>query len=288
MSPSAHHPDKELQMSETPTGGTKVPDSLSGKTAVVTGASQGIGEAVARRFAEAGARLVLSELTDDSADALRAVAASIAARHPDSHAEATITDVTDPAACHALMALSVEKHGRLDVLVHATAVGQRLGPTVELTPEEWDRVMAVNAKGAFLLCRSAIPHLPRPGGSIVFTGSYTGLVGQVERAAYCASKGALRLFTQSLAIELAEAGIRVNGVAPAFVESELGRRGLEEIAKREGISLEEAQARRDSGIPLRRQAEAPEVAEAFLYLASSASSYITGTWLDVNGGVVLR
>jgi NAD(P)-dependent dehydrogenase (short-subunit alcohol dehydrogenase family) len=274
---------------ETRTGeGTAMPGSLTGKTAVVTGASQGIGEAVARRFAEAGARLVLTELTEDSAGELRAVAARIAARHPDSHAVSTITDVTDPAACDALIALAIEYHGGLDVLAHATAVGQKLGPTVELTPGEWDRIMAVNAKGAFLLCRSAIPHLPRPGGAIVFTGSYTGLVGQLNRAAYCASKGALRLFTQSLAIELAAEGIRVNGVAPAFVESELGRRGLEAIAAREGISLEEARARRDSWIPLRRQADALEVAEAFLYLASPASSYVTGTWLDVNGGAVLR
>lgn len=265
-----------------------LPGSLTGKTAVVTGASQGIGEAVARRFAEAGARLVLSELTEESAGELRAVAARIAARHPGSHAVSTIADVTDPDACDALIALAIEHHGGLDVLAHATAVGQKLGPTVELTPAEWDRIMAVNAKGAFLLCRSAIPHLPRPGGAIVFTGSYTGLVGQLNRAAYCASKGALRLFTQSLAIELASDGIRVNGVAPAFVGSELGRRGLEAIAAREGISLQEAQARRDSWIPLRRQADALEVAEAFLYLASPASSYVTGTWLDVNGGVVLR
>jgi NAD(P)-dependent dehydrogenase (short-subunit alcohol dehydrogenase family) len=261
---------------------------LTDKTAVVTGASQGIGEAVARRFAQAGARLVLSELTADAADALQTVAADIAARHPDSHVVSTITDVTDPEGCDALIALALENHGGVDVLAHATAVGQRLGPTVELAPEEWDRIMAVNAKGAFLLCRSAIPRLTRPGGAIVFTGSYTGLVGQRERAAYSASKGALRLFTQSLAIELADEGIRVNGVAPAFVESELGRRGPEAIAQRDGISLQEAQARRDSAIPLRRQADAAEVAEAFLYLATSASSYVTGTWLDVNGGVVLR
>jgi len=265
-----------------------MPGSLIGKTAVVTGASQGIGEAVARRFAEEGARLVVSELAEDSADALQAVAADIVAGHPGSRAVSAITDVTDPDACDALIAVAVEQHGGVDVLAHATAVGQQLGPTVELTPGEWDRIMAVNAKGAFLLCRSAIPHLPRPGGAIVFTGSYTGLAGQVDRAAYCASKGALRLFTQSLAIELAGDGIRVDGVAPAHVESELGQRGLEMIAAREAISLEEAQARRDSGIPLRRQADAREVAEAFLYLASSASSYVTGIWLDVNGGVVLR
>ncbi|GHF70424.1 3-oxoacyl-ACP reductase [Amycolatopsis bartoniae] len=266
----------------------ETPGVLAGKVVVVTGASQGIGAAVARRFAEEGARLVLSELTADQAGAVQKVADDLAAEFPGSGAVSTVTDVTDPDACDALMALATERHGGLDVLAHATAVGQRQAPAADLSPEEWDRVMAVNAKGSFLLARSAIPRLTRPGGTIVFTGSYTGLAGQRETAAYCASKGALRLFTQSLALELAGEGIRVNGVAPSSVESALTRRRLEETVQREGITLEEAQARRDSQIPLGRQAAAHEIAEAFLYLAGPASSFVTGTWLDVNGGVVLR
>ena len=163
-----------------------------------------------------------------------------------------------------------------------------MGPTVELDPDEWDRIMAVNAKGAFLLCRSAIPYLLKTKGTIVFTGSYTGEQGQVGRAAYSASKGALRLFTQSLALELAPQGIRVNGVAPAYVESALVRLGLERAAEQAGITVEEARLKRDATIPLGRQATAEEVAEAFFYLASPQASYITGTWLDVNGGLVVR
>ena len=261
---------------------------LAGKVAVVTGASQGIGEAVARRFAAEGARLVLTELTGGQAEAVRRVAADIAAGFPGSGAVSTVTDVTDPQACDALMALAVERHGGLDVLAHATAVGQRQVPAADLTPDEWDHVLGVNAKGPFLLARSAIPHLTRPGGTIVFTGSFTGLAGKRESAAYCASKGALRLFTQSLALELAGEGIRVNGVAPSSVESLLVRQRTEEAARREGIPLAEAEARRDAGIPLGRLAEAAEIADAFLDLASPASSFVTGTWLDVNGGLVLR
>ena len=259
-------------------------DALSGKVAIVTGASQGIGEAVARLFAAEGARLVLTEV-DDS---VFPIAKDVAARFPDSAAIGLVTDVTDPAAVDALVATAVERHGGLDVLAHATAIPQQKKPTTQLSPEEWDRVMAVNAKGPFLLCRSAIPVLRKPGGAIVFTGSFTGQIGQAERASYSASKGALRLFTQSLALELADRGIRVNGVAPAFVESAMGRQSLEATAEKEGISVEQAQADRDSAIPMRRQADAREVADAFLYLSSASSSYVTGVWLDVNGGLILR
>ncbi len=257
---------------------------MVGKVAVVTGASQGIGEAVARRFADEGMRLALTDLTDD----VFPLADDIARRYPSSQAFGAVTDVSDPAACDALICAAASRHGGVDVLAHATAIPQRKAPAAELAPEEWDRVMAVNAKGAFLLCRSLIPVLPKPGGAIVFTGSFTGQIGQAERAAYSASKGALRLFTQSLALELARDGIRVNGVAPAFVESAMGRQGLELTAANAGIPFEQAQAQRDAGIPLARQAAAREVADAFLYLASPAASYITGIWLDVNGGLLLR
>lgn len=257
---------------------------MKDKTAVVTGASQGIGEAVARRFAAAGMHLVLSDLTDE----VIPKAQEIAKQFPDARIISVVTDVSNPKACDELMAAAAKQHGSINVLAHATAIGQRIGPTIELDPDEWDRIMAVNAKGAFLLCRSAIPYLLKTRGNIVFTGSYTGEQGQTERAAYSASKGALRLFTQSLALELALQGIRVNGVAPAYVESALVRLGLEQAAEQAGITVEEARLKRDAAIPLGRQATAEEVAEAFFFLASSQASYITGTWLDVNGGLVLR
>jgi NAD(P)-dependent dehydrogenase (short-subunit alcohol dehydrogenase family) len=232
-------------------------------------------------FAAEGMRLVMTDLKGD----VLPVAEDIARRYPSSGAIGVVTEVSDPAACDALISAAVGRHGGVDVLAHATAIPQQKGPTAELTAEEWDRVMAVNAKGAFLLCRSVIPVLPKPGGAIVFTGSFTGEIEVAERAAHSASKGALRLFTQSLALELARDGIRVNGVAPAFVESAMGRQTLEITAASERITVEQAQAKRDATIPLARQASAREVAEAFLYLASPAASYATGTWLDVNGAV---
>ena len=257
---------------------------MDGKVAVVTGASQGIGKSVARRFAEEGAKLVLTELHDG----VRALADEIIRAFPDSGTVGVVTDVTDPSACAELMATAAERHGGLDVLAHATAVMPAQSPTAETAVEDWDRTLAVNAKGAFLLARSAIPVLRRPGGAIVFTGSYAGEIGLAGRAIYCASKGALRTFSQSLALELAGEGIRVNAVAPAHLQAELNSQMLEITSERDGVSVEEAMAQRNAGIPMGREATADEVAEGFVYLASDASSYVTGAWLDVNGGVVMR
>jgi NAD(P)-dependent dehydrogenase (short-subunit alcohol dehydrogenase family) len=258
---------------------------VTGKVVIVTGASQGIGEATARRFAEEGARLVLSDVTAE----VVGVAADIANRLPSSAAIGVVTDPTDPDACDSLVAKSLEHHGGLDVLIVATGVLPKKGPLAELAPAEWDRVMQVNAKGPFLFCRSAIPVLPRPGGAIVLLASFAGLEGQADYAVYSASKGAVRLLAQSLALELAADGIRVNAIAPAYVESALGRQAVEVAAAAEaGKSIEEIRAKRDLAIPLRRQAAAREVADAMLFLGSPAASYVTGTCLDVSGGVIIR
>ncbi|WP_375399140.1 SDR family NAD(P)-dependent oxidoreductase [uncultured Amnibacterium sp.] len=254
------------------------------RVAIITGASQGIGEAAAHVFAEDGVRLVLSDLTD----AVHAVGTEIAAAFPSSQTVSVVTDLSDPAACDALVARAVEQHGSLDIVIHATAVMQQVGPVQTTDPDDWDRVLAMNARGPFLLSRSALRVLPRPGGRIVFTGSATGQIGQAYLAAYSASKGALRAFTHSLALEVAAEGITVNGVAPAHVEAAINQSALERAAAETGRSVEDLRAERDSGIPVRRQATAREIAQGMHYLASPEAAYVTGTWLDINGGALLR
>lgn len=254
------------------------------RVVLITGASQGIGAAAAQVFADEGARLVLNDFTDD----VESVAAQVVRNTPSASAAVVVADISDPVDSDRLVAETVKLYGALDVVIHATAAMQQVGPVATTDSDDWDRVMSINAKGAFLLSRSALPRLTRPGGRIVFTGSATGQVGQPFTAAYSASKGALRAFTHSLAIELARDGITVNGVAPAHVEAAMNDAALERTAESTGRSVDEVRRERDSGIPLGRQASAHEVALAMQYLASPAASYITGSWLDINGGVLLR
>lgn len=251
---------------------------------IVTGAAQGIGAATAEVFAEQGAKLVLTDLADGAAD----TAAEIAERHPDSTAIGLRTDITDPDACDRLVAEAVERHGRLDVLAIATATLPPESPLEELPPQEWERVFAVNATGPFLLCRSAIPALHSPGGRIVAVYSATAQAGVAGYAAYSSSKASLGGLIKSLALELAPRRITINGVAPWHVDAGMNSAALQAVAEADGITVEQARRRRDSAIPLGRQASPREIADAMAFLASPQASYITGTVLDINGGTLMR
>jgi NAD(P)-dependent dehydrogenase (short-subunit alcohol dehydrogenase family) len=257
---------------------------VENKVVIIAGMSSGLGEAVAQRFAEEGARLVLSDPTSD----VEAMAGRINQTHPATASIGVRADFCDAEACDVLVAAAMKHHGGVDVLIIPSVTLQHAGPLTSIAPDEWDRVMAVNVKGPFLLCRSAIPHLARPGGAIVFVASFTGQVGAPGRCAYSTSKGALNALTRSLALELAGDGIRVNAVAPGYIWSTLDQQGLEALAATSGKTVDELRATRNATIPLGRQADIREVADAMLYIASPAASYVTGACLDVNGGLVVR
>ena len=245
---------------------------LSGLTALVTGAGSGIGQAIAHLFAAEGAAILVAGRRQG------AVAATAAAIHEAGGlAAAAPVDVTDEAAVSTLLERLPELlEPRLDVLVNAAGTGSTT--TAPDTPlEVWERVFAVNARGTFLMSKHALPLLRASRGAIVNVGSVAGMVGLRNRAAYCASKGAVAALTRAMAIDHVREGVRVNCLCPGTTDTPWVARLVEE----QGESLDALAARQ----PLGRLATPEEIADAALYLASSAASFVTGSELVVDGGL---
>jgi NAD(P)-dependent dehydrogenase (short-subunit alcohol dehydrogenase family) len=241
---------------------------FTGKRALVTGAGSGIGAAVARRLHAAGAEVVLADLRGEAAEE---VAGGLGAG-----ARAVALDVADEDAVRAAIEAE-ERAGGLDVLANVAGIGSTTSaPDTPL--EVWERVFAVNARGTFLCCKHAIPPMARRGrGAIVNMASVAGLVGLRNRAAYCASKGAVVALTRALAVDHVGDGVRVNAVCPGTVDSPWVRRLVEEV----GESMEALRARQ----PMGRLGTPDEVADAVLYLASDAAAFVTGAVLAIDGGL---
>lgn len=241
---------------------------LDGRLALVTGAGSGIGAAVTRRFVEEGARVAAVDVRGDAAEEV--------ARELGTSIVAVQADVADEAAVIAAVERA-EGLGGIDVLVNVAGVGSTTNaPDTPL--EVWERVMAVNARGTFLCCKHVIPRMEaRGGGAIVNVASVAGLVGLRNRAAYCASKGAVVALTRALAVDHVGAGIRVNAVCPGTIDTPWVRQLVEDV----GESLDALKARQ----PIGRLGRPEEVAEAVLYLASDAAAFVTGTALVIDGGL---
>ncbi len=244
---------------------------FSGQVALVTGATSGIGRAVALRMAREGARVVGVGRRED---ALRRLEEEAARSGGTVHG--TRADITTDA--ERVVQETVAAFGALDVLVNAAGIISN--GTIETTAlEEWDRMMEVNVRAVFRLMQVAVPHLERTRGNIVNVSSVTGLRAFPGVLAYCVSKAALDQLTRCAALELAPKGIRVNAVNPGVVRTDLHRRG--------GMSDEEYAAfleRSKQTHPLGRVGEADEVAELVLFLASRRAAWITGATYPIDGG----
>ena len=241
--------------------------SLAGRLAVVTGAGQGIGREIAAALAEAGATVVV-------ADRNAATGAAAAAELGGAFVE---LDVTDSAAVRTVVDAILAEHGRIDVLVNNAGI-VRNTPAEDVGDQEWRDIFAINVDGLFWCSREVGRAMLAAGrGSIVNIASMSGLIANhpQPQAAYNASKAAVIMLTKSLAAEWAGRGVRVNAIAPGYVATELTVRGMSNPAWREEWL---------HSIPMGRVASPSEIAPAALYLASDASSYVTGSVLVIDGG----
>jgi sorbitol-6-phosphate 2-dehydrogenase len=259
---------------------------LQGKVALVTGAAQGLGEALAHRLAEEGAHVVVVDINDQKA---REVSEAIEGQHG-VRALSVHADVTDASQSEAMIEKAVAAFGRLDIVVSNAGI-LISGGVDEIDPAQWRKVIDVNLVGYFHVARAAARAMKEQGsGIIIQVNSKSGKKGSYRNSAYATSKfGGIGL-TQSLALELAEHNIRVNAICPGnLLDSPLWVDSLyAQYAKRWGITEEEVRERYVSQVPMKRGCTYGDVADMMVFLASDRSCYVTGQALNVTGGQEMR
>ena len=252
---------------------------FEGRTALVTGAGRGIGRAIAEAFASEGANVVACDRDPASLERVGAALTSQAAQHLE-----CLCDVSGARDVQETVAAAVAEFGAIDVLVNNAGVSH-IAPFLDMDDEMWDRTIAVNLRGAYLLCKAVLPHMLAAGrGKIVNMSSQSGKTGNSQYAAYCASKFAIIGMTQSLALEFADRGININAVCPGVVFTPLWEAMLPDYARKRNMRPEEVKPYLESKIPLGRLGEPEDVAKAVLFLASEESNYMTGQAINVTGG----
>lgn len=245
------------------------------RVVVVTGGGTGIGAATARLLRAAGHRVVISGRRPGPVRQVAAETGAVA--HP--------ADLTEATAIHDLVETTVSRYGRLDGLVLNAGIG-RGGAVGDLSDETWDMVIRTNLTGPFLLLRAALPHLLKARGSVVAVASVSALRNGKSNAAYATSKAALLQLCRSLAVDYGSQGLRANTVCPTWVRTEMADRRMARFAEESGLSgVEEAYEEATKLVPAARPGYPSEVAEAIVWLLSSAASFVNGAVLTVDGGI---
>ena len=248
---------------------------LAGKVALISGGARGQGAAEAKLFATEGAKVLFGDVLDDAG---RQVEAEI--QEAGGEALYLHLDVTSETDWSSAVETAVSRYGKLDILVNNAGITIRKN-VEDTTEEDWDRIMAINAKGVFLGIKQAIPAMRRSGGgSIINISSTAGLVGSpYSGASYAATKGAVRLLTKATAIQYVKEGIRCNSVHPGLLETPMTEDMLADAAHRD---------ERIQRIPLGRVGTAEDIAYSVLYLASDEASFVTGSELVIDGGATAQ
>ena len=248
---------------------------LTGKVALITGASRGIGEAIAKAYAAAGAKVVLSSRKQEGVDK---IADQITAAGGSALAVAAHTGETT--AVQILVARTVEAFGGIDILVNNAATNPHFGPIMTAEESHWDKILDVNVKGYFRLAQACAPHMrQRGGGKIINMASVAGKMPQPGMGIYCVSKAAVLMLTEVLAAELAADNIQVNAIAPGFIKTAFSRAIWDNPSLHDSVT---------QSIPQQRLGSTDELVGMALYLASSASSFTTGATIVIDGGQLLH
>ncbi|WP_027803625.1 SDR family NAD(P)-dependent oxidoreductase [Paraburkholderia dilworthii] len=251
--------------------------SFENQVALVTGAASGIGLATAKAFAQSGAAVALADVNKDGA--LAAADEIVAAGYK---AIGIGCNVADLEQVEAMVKETVSAFGRLDVAFNNAGIQNALAETADATPEDFDRVNSVNLRGVWACMKYELTHMRQQGsGAIVNCSSLGGLVGGAERGTYHAAKHGVLGLTKSAALEYAARGIRVNAVCPGLIWTPMAQQMADSGQKEALDAMVE-------GIPLRRHGRADEIADAVLWLCSSAASYVTGQSISVDGGFIMR
>jgi len=252
------------------------------RVAVVTGSSKGIGKAIALEFANAGYSVVINARNEEE---LKQAAKDISNSIKDAGRIVSIPgDISQEPVCISLIESAVKQFGRIDVLVNNAGIGGESKKIYELTEKDWDEVIDVNLKGTFLCTREAVKNMMKDGSnnnsnySIINISSVHEQTPQPESAPYAASKGGMQMLTKTIALELAEKGIRVNGIAPGAIATDMNKELLENQKEKE---------KKEQEIPVHRIGQPEEIAKVALFLASKDASYVAGTTIYADGGLTL-
>lgn len=253
---------------------------LSGKAAIVTGGSHGIGAATCKALAREGAAVAVTDVLDDDG---RMITEHI--NSTGGNARFWHLDVTDEAAVEHVLGEVANAFGKIDVVVNNAGIAGVSKPTHEITIEEWEHVLKINVGGVFLCTKHVVPHLRRAGGGcIINLSSIYGIISAPDNPPYHASKGALRVMTKTDALLYAQDRIRVNSVHPGFIWTPL----VEELARNSPEGLEAFRRKLDSRHPIGHVGEPDDVAYGIVYLASDEAKFVTGSELVIDGGYTAR
>lgn len=270
----------------------------NGKVVVVTGSSRGIGKAIAKEFSKNGYSVVLNARDEEELKQASKEIEDETKQHDDnnnSKIALVVGDISQEQTSKSLIEEAIKRFGRLDVLVNNAGISGTSKKINELTTDDWEKVIDINLKGAFICTRDALKHMLQNNSkarqshsdtknndngnySIINISSVHESIPQSESTPYAASKGGMMMLTKTVALEVADKGIRVNGIAPGAIATDMNKDMLED---------EEKKNQEEQNIPMHRIGQPEEIASVALFLASPAASYITGTTIYVDGGLTL-